>query len=435
MSQISNRPQILLLGVNHKTAGVEIRERLALKGSDTSALRLIAGLPELEELVFLSTCNRVEVILSTKNPADAQEAVKRLWMEKTGMDRGLIDSSAYVYESQDAIRHVFKVASSLDSMIVGEPQILGQLKDAYRTASEAKTSGVILNRLLHKAFSVAKFIRTETGIASSAVSISYSAVELAKKIFGELKGKKALLIGAGEMAELAAQHLLTNGVSKLIVANRTLSRAVELARQLKGSAISLEEMESALLEVDIVISSTGAPGFVLTEEAVRRVTRPRRHRLLFLIDIAVPRDIDPRVNDIDNVYLYNIDDLKGIVEVNKAEREKEARKAERMVDAEVIKFMSWLETMDVVPIIQGIQQKAEEVRRNELARSRSVLSALTPGQQKAVEVLTCSIVQKILNDPIICLKKETGDEGAKDILEAARRLFGLNGGGGRKNGH
>ncbi len=429
MSQISNRPKVLLIGVNHKTASVDIRERLALKGGDAPAINLFAGLPQLEELVFLSTCNRVEVISSTKDPDDAKDAVKRLWMEKAGMDRGLIDSSLYSYEGRDAIRHVFKVASSLDSMIVGEPQILGQLKDAYRKAVEAKTSGAILNRLLNKAFSVAKLIRTETGIASSAVSISYAAVELAKKIFGELKGKKALLIGAGEMAELAARNLLSNGVSGLVVANRTLSRAVELAKELKGSAISLEEMESALLEADIVISSTGAPDFVLTGEAVRRVMRPRRHRLLFLIDIAVPRDIDPEVNDIDNVYLYNIDDLKGIVEVNKAGREKEARKAERMVDSEVIKFISWLETMDVVPVIQGIRQKAEEVRRNEIARSHSILRDLTPEQQKAVEVLTCSIVQKILHDPIICLKKETRDDGAKDILEAASRLFGLNGSG------
>ncbi|MGB9711912.1 MAG: glutamyl-tRNA reductase [Dissulfurimicrobium sp.] len=427
MPQASNRPQILLMGVNHKTAGVEVRERLALRNCETPALKLLSGLPQLDELVFLSTCNRVEVISATQTPKDAEAAIKALWLKNTGIDKTLLDSVLYIYKGEEAIRHVFKVASSLDSMVVGEPQILGQMKDAYRMAVDAKTSGAILNRLLHKAFSVAKLIRTETGIANSAVSISYAAVELAKKIFGDLKGKKALLVGAGEMAELAARHLMTNGISRLIVANRTLSRAVELAERLKGLAIALEEIEDALLETDIVISSTGAPGFILTKDIVRRAMRPRRHRLLFLIDIAVPRDIEPGVNELENVYLYGIDDLKGIVEFNKAERGKEAKKAERMVEAEVIKFMSWLESTDAVPVIQAIQQKAEEVRRREMARSHSVLSALTPEQQKAIDVLTSSIVQKILLNPIICLKKEGCKEGKSELVEAAGRLFGLNG--------
>jgi glutamyl-tRNA reductase len=415
------------MGVNHKTAGVEVREQLALRNCDVPALKLLSGLPQLEELVFLSTCNRVEVISATHDPKDAVESVMALWIGESNIDKAILDASVYVYKGEDAIRHVFKVASSLDSMVVGEPQILGQMKDAYRMAADAKTSGAILNRLLHKAFSVAKLIRTETAIANSAVSISYAAVELAKKIFGDLKGKKALLIGAGEMAELAAQHLMTNGVSRLIVANRTLSRAIELAGRLKGSAISLEEMEGALLEADIVISSTGAPGFVLTREMVGKVMRPRRHRLLFLIDIAVPRDIEPSVNDLDNVYLYCIDDLKGIVEFNKAGREKEARKAERMVEAEVIKFMSWLESTDTAPIINALQQKAEEVRQREISRSRSVLNTLTPEQQKAIDILTSSIVRKILLDPIICLKKEGCGQGRDELVETAGRLFRLNG--------
>lgn len=415
------------MGVNHKTADVSVRERLALRNCDTPALKLLSRLPQLKELVFLSTCNRVEVISVTHNPKDAMESVRALWIEKSNLDKKTLDSSVYVYNGKDAVRHVFKVASSLDSMIVGEPQILGQMKDAYRMAADAKTSGAILNRLLHKAFSVAKLIRTETAIANSAVSISYAAVELAKKIFGDLKGKRALLIGAGEMAELAARHLMTNGISRLIVANRTLSRAVELAGQLNGSAISLEEIEEALVEVDIVISSTGAPRFILTQETVKKVMRPRRHRLLFLIDIAVPRDIEPGVNDLDNVYLYDIDNLKGIVELNKAEREKEARKAERMVEAEVIKFMSWLESTDTTPIINAIQQKAEDIRLKELARSRSILSTLTPEQQKAIDILTSSIVKKILLDPIICLKKDGCGEKGEEFIEMTCRLFRLNG--------
>ncbi|MFO8241352.1 MAG: glutamyl-tRNA reductase [Dissulfuribacterales bacterium] len=286
---------------------------------------------------------------------------------------------------------------------------------------------MVLNRLLHKAFSVAKKIRTETRIASHAVSISYAAVELAKKIFGDLSGKNGMLIGAGEMAELAAQHLMASGAGKLVVANRTLSRAVKLAGSLGGSAISLEEVENALIDADIVISSTGAPGIVLDKDRVKRIMRPRRHRLLFFIDIAVPRDIDPKVNDIDNVYLYDIDDLKGVIEFNKAEREKEAFKADRMVEAEVIKFMAWLESLNVVPVIQHLQKKAEAVRQREISRSHKVFESLNDEQQKALDILTRSIVQKILHDPIVCIKKGAQEKNNKMILDATCRLFGIDG--------
>jgi len=235
-----------------------------------------------------------------------------------------------------------------------------------------------------------------------------------------------MLIGAGEMAELAAKHLISSGAGRLVVANRTLSRAVELARSLGGSAISLEEIEEALVGADIVISSTGAPGIILRKDQVKRIMRPRRHRLLFIIDIAVPRDIDPEINDIDNVYLYDIDDLKGVIEFNKAEREKEASKADRIVEAEVIKFMSWMESLNVVPVIQHLQEKAEAVRQKELSRSRKVLvESLNDEQQKALDVLTRSIVQKILHDPIVCLKKGTQEKDGEMILDAARLLFGI----------
>lgn len=428
MPQDSNRPAIILLGVNHKTAGVEIRERLALANSDIPALDFFSSLGVCNEVVFLSTCNRVEIIAVSHSPENALPTIKSKWLEKSGLTPQAAQNF-YEYQGDEAIRHLFRVASSLDSMVVGEPQILGQLKDAYKKADDAKTTGTILNRLMHKAFSVAKTIRTETRIASNAVSISYAAVELAKKIFGELKGKRAMLIGAGEMAELAAQHLMTNGASKLIVANRTLSRAVELAEKLHGKAISLEEITEALNEVDIVISSTGAPGYVITAEQIKKAMRPRKHRLLFLIDIAVPRDIEPSVNDIENVYLYDIDDLNGIVETNKAEREREALKAERIVESEVIKFTSWLKCLDIVPLIQEIQNKAEETRLKELARSQSALKGLTPEQLKAIDTLTRSLVQKVLHDPIICLRKSQseGEDHAMALIDAASRLFGVNG--------
>ncbi len=421
-----SKPEIALLGVNHKTAPVEIRECLTLRNfPDSSPLELLSGIPGIKEAVFLSTCNRVEALVTCQGE-DAIESVKQLWLSRSDLNEKKLNQSLYVHRNQEAIRHLFRVAASLDSMVVGEPQILGQIKDAYKKAVEAKATGMILNRLLHKAFSVAKRVRTETRIASHAVSISYAAVELARKIFGDLYGKTAMLIGAGEMAELAAQHLKTNGVKGLIVANRTLSRAVNLARDLGGKPISLDEVDQALVDVDIVISSTGAPDIILTRDRVKKIMRPRRHNLLFFIDIAVPRDIDPKVNDIENVYLYDIDDLKGIVEFNKAEREKEAARAERIVESEVIKFLSWMESLDIVPVIQRIQQKGEEIRQRELSRSKKCLKGLTAEQEKALDVMTRSIVQKLLSDPIIFLKKNVSPENNKQLLDITSKLFGLN---------
>jgi len=420
-----DRQEIVLVGVNHKTAPVEVREPLALKSVD-EPLRLFFILGCLEEVLFLSTCNRVEVLFTAQDPKGALNVLKGFWAKKSGLPLSVLDEHLYEYHGEDAIRHVFKVASSLDSMVIGEPQILGQLKDAYRHASSLKTTGLILNKLLHKAFSVAKKVRTETRVGSQAVSISYAAVELARRIFGELTDKLAMLIGAGEMAELAAQHLLGNGIKGLIVANRTFERAVELARTLKGEAIGLDEIGDALLKVDIVISSTGAPGFVLMKDQVKGVMRPRRHRPLFFIDIAVPRDIDPEINAIENVYLFDIDDLKGVVEGNKQERAREARKAERMVEAEVLKFASWMKTLNMLPVIQEIQRKAESIRKREIERSRKFLGDLTKEQEEALERLTNSIVQKILHDPIICLRKNaSNEECARELLDVACNLFNL----------
>ncbi len=426
-----NKMDILLLGVNHKTAPVEVRERLALRESDPSALRLFHDLPACLEIVFLSTCNRVEIIAGTNDIEAARRQLVETWQKSSGVSPEVFSRSTYEYSGVDAVRHVFRVASSLDSMVVGEPQILGQLKDAYRDASEANCSGHLLNKLMHKAFSTAKRIRTETRIASQAVSISYAAVELAKKIFGDLKGKSALLVGAGEMAELAAQHLKTNGIDDLIVANRTLERAIELSKALGGKAVSLEELEDMLVDVDIVISSTGAPGLVIKKEQVKRIMRPRRHRLLFFIDIAVPRDIDPDINEIDNVYLFDIDELKEVVEENKAERKKEAIRAERIVEAEVIKFKSWMKSLDIIPIIKKLQEKAESVRQKELRKTLKNLKGLNDKEKKAIEKLSMSLVNKILHDPIIFIKKGSSEKQRDEALAMVCRIFGLNGTGER----
>ncbi len=429
MPSDTDKLDILLLGVNHKTAPVEIREKLALRDMDPPALELFYNLSSCMEVVFLSTCNRVEVIVGTNDISTAREQIVEAWLAHSGITEKDFGKSTYEYTGLEAVRHIFRVAASLDSMVVGEPQILGQLKDAYRNASETGCSGHILNKLMHKAFSTAKRIRTETRIASQAVSISYAAVELAKKIFGDLRGKSGLMVGAGEMAELAAQHLKANGIERLVVANRTLERAIELSNSLDGEAVSLAELEDVLVDVDIVISSTGAPGLVIKKDQVKRIMRPRRHRLLFFIDIAVPRDIDPKVNDIDNVYLFDIDELKEVVEENKAERQKEALKAERIVESEVIKFKSWMKSLDIIPIIKRLQEKAEAVRQRELKRTLKNLKDLNDREIKAIEKLSQSLVNKILHDPIIFLKKGSADKDRDEALAMVCRIFALNGNG------
>ncbi len=418
---------IVLFGVNHKTAPVEVREKLAFTGKERPVRFIFESLSFCQEVVFLSTCNRVEIIAASPSPERAIQEILAFYTDQSCLDSAVIAKCCYNYVGSSAIKHVFRVASSLDSMVVGEPQILGQLKDAYRMALEEGCSGQLLNKLMHKAFSVAKKIRTETRIASQAVSISYAAVALAKKIFGDLTGKKAMLIGAGEMAELAAQHLKTNGIKELVVANRTLERAVDLAKTLDGRAISLQELDDALIETDIVISSTGAPNIIIEKEQVKKIMRPRRHRLLFFIDIAVPRDIDPRVNDIDNVYLFDIDELKEVVEENKAERQKEAVKAERIIESEVIKFQSWLRSLDIVPVIKGLQEKAELIRQREFARTLKNLKHLPEKDIKAIEKLTQSLVSKLLHDPIIFLKKGSDIDDRDQVLSMISRIFSLNG--------
>jgi glutamyl-tRNA reductase len=317
------------------------------------------------------------------------------------------------------------VAASLDSLVVGEPQILGQIKEAYREASRTRSTGVILNRLLHRAFSTAKRIRTETGIAGHAVSISFAAVELAKKIFQELAGKKVLLIGAGEMAELAAEHLWNNKVDEIVVANRTLERAQEMAHRWRGRAVPLGEVPQALVETDIVISSTGAPDLLIRRDQVKTIMKQRRQRPLFFIDIAVPRDIDPRVNDLDNVYLYDIDDLQGVVAQNMAARKNEAVEAERIVQEEAAKFRTWLNGLEVVPTIVALRQKIEEIRQGELKRAGTALQDLTPDQLQAVELLSRSMVNKILHDPITFLKQVGNRQQVSKQVDLAQKFFNL----------
>jgi glutamyl-tRNA reductase len=417
---------IVDIGMNHQTAPVELRELVAFGRDDAgevvNAIRLIK---DIKEFIVLSTCNRVEILFTTERQKEAKESVIEFLCHLSGITRGELEPALYIHENQDAIRHMFRVGASLDSMIVGEPQILGQVKEAYRTAVDRKSSSVILNRLMHRTFSLAKKIRTETAIAGSPVSISFAAVELGKKIFGDLQGKNCLLIGAGEMAELVARYLLNSRIAKILVTNRTFSRAVKLADQFHGKAVSFDEINDQLLATDIVITSTSSQEPIITSDQVRMAMRGRKNKPLFFIDIAVPRNVEPRVNEIDNVFVYDIDDLRGIVELNMSQRKGEAVKAERMVDEEVIKFSEWLRTLDVVPTIVALKDKCERICRNELKKTLSSLGDLTPDQRKGVENLTASISKKILNDPILFLKRKEARASRDLYLDVARKLFHL----------
>ena len=418
--------KILNVGINHQTAPVELRECLAADpGNVRRALSFIRASENVKEGLFLSTCNRVEAIVTTEFVDDAKSDIITIMTKIGDLSREEFLESIYTYEGLEAIEHVFRVGSSLDSMVVGEPQILGQLKDAYRQATKEKTSGVIINRLMHRAFHTAKRVRTETGISESAVSISYAAVELAKKIFYELKGKKVLLIGAGEMAELAAKHLLKNGIETIYVTNRTFERARNLADLLGANPIFFEEIDSQLTDVDIVISSTASSDYVVTHQQVKKAFKKRRNNPLFFIDIAVPRDIEPSINNIGNAYVYDIDDLKGAIDHNMEQRQQEALKANRIVREEVYKFEAWVKTLSVVPTIISLREKAEAILEGEMKKSWKSLENLTPAQQEAVKGLTRSITEKILNDPILYLKSRSDRATLNTYLDVTRKLFRL----------
>jgi glutamyl-tRNA reductase len=417
---------IILIGMNHKTAPLEIRERLSIAcGDNTRPLIEIMKIPQIKEAFYIATCNRVEVLAHAVDMEDAVASLKTFVFRHGNLSMEEMARCLYLFFDHEAVRHLFRVASSIDSLVMGEPQILGQVKDAYRTSVEHNATGVILNKIIHHAFRTAKRVRTETGIASNAVSVSFAAVELAKKILGNLKGKTILLIGAGEMSELAAKHLINHGVERIFIANRTYARAVQMANDFHGAAIEFDMLPEKLLDVDIVISSTGAPGYVINTSMIEAALRRRKNRLLFLIDIAVPRDIDPASGEIDNVYLYNIDDLQDIVDGNLKSRKKEAEKAEAVIDEEVSKYREWFNTLEVVPTIVSLREKMEGIIRGELVKSGSWMQNLTEEERKSIEILASSIINKVLHDPITGLKEESRDNGALPYIAVIRRLFGL----------
>ncbi|MEK6672320.1 MAG: glutamyl-tRNA reductase [Nitrospirota bacterium] len=418
--------KILVIGLNHKTADVEVREKIAFNGQKLEeGLLRIRELPGVDEAVILSTCNRVEIYSDVKDPEQASDSIISFLSDFHGIDKGVIKNALYTFSDNDAVIHLFRVASSLDSMVVGEPQILGQIKDAFEFALQKKTTGILLNRLMKKAISVAKRVRTETRIAENAVSISFAAAELARKIFTDLWEMSFMLLGAGEMAELAAKHMMSFGIKEVIVVNRTYERGCELAKEFDGRAARFEDLMKEMVHTDIIICSTGASSYVLKKDDMIRIMKERKQKPVFIIDISVPRNIDPEINDLDNVYLYDIDDLHGVVDANILERKKEAEKADLIIQEEIEGFKKWLNSLDSVPTIVAIREKAEAIKRDELERLTNRFPDLGEKERKAIEYMASAIVNKLIHPPTIALKEDSED---KEILIATiKKLYGING--------
>src|SRR5215471_6658909 len=412
-----------LIGVNHKTAPVEVRERLAVPESRLpEACKKLAEHPAIAEGMIVSTCNRVEFLANMKNgTGDLREFLRDYF----AVDPGQFESHLYEFREDEAVRHVFRVASSLDSMVVGEPQILGQVKEAYATARAVGAVRAQLDQLLTRAFAVAKRIRTETAVGSSSVSVASVAVELAQKIFGNLNGKSVYLVGAGKMSELAARHLLAHGAASIFVANRTYDRAIRLSQKFNGQAIEFSRLYDTCERADIVITSTGSPNFIFRREHGEKFLAHRKNRPMFFIDIAVPRDVDPDLNKLDGIFVYDIDDLQQAVASHVADRKKEAEKAEAIVNAEVEKFHARLQTLDVVPTIVSLQDHLETIRQAEIDRVRGRLGQLTPEQEIAIEALTRGIINKVMHTPISTLKNAARESEATTVVDVVRRLFNL----------
>jgi glutamyl-tRNA reductase len=413
-------------GLSHKNAPVALREQLALDSDKLSeVLRDVVATGVVREAVLLSTCNRVEVYGVAEAAGTARTAVFGALCRQRGIAAASVEALLYTHEDEDAIRHAFRVASSLDSMMIGEPQILGQVKDAFALAQSCETVGPALHTLFTQAFGVAKRVRSETEIARHAVSVSFAAVELAKKIFAGLSRRAVLLVGAGKMGELAAKHLVEQGAFPIYVVNRTWTRAQEMARALSGTAMPFDELATALAAVDIVVTSTGAPTPIVSRDLVARVMDGRGARPLFFIDIAVPRDVERGVDSLEDVYCYDIDDLKQVVDSNIRERLREAQRAEALVEREVAKFKARLGDVEVIPTIVSLRERLEEISRGEVKKTLARLPDATPETRAAVEALAASIVNKVLHAPITKLRESSRAGSHRSWLEVVHELFGL----------
>lgn len=418
--------QIVMLGLNYKTAPVEIREVLAVSSDALpAALDRLEALP-VAEAVLLSTCNRTEVYAIGE---DGERTRKALVGYLAGLaqlaDPDQLLPHLYGHIGFDVVSHLFRVTSGLDSMVIGETQILGQVRHAYRAASQHGLVGKVFHQLFEQAIAVGKRSQSETRIGQSAVSVSYAAVELAKKVFRTLEGRQCMAIGAGETGKLTVRHLLSAGVVGIVIANRTLERAIDLAAEIGGRAIGMEEIPNYLAQVDVIISSTGAPGYILTSPQIQEAIRQRRGRPIFLFDIAVPRDIDPEIAQLEGAFLYDIDDLQAVVSANLHEREEEAKLAERIIVDEVEKFRRWMATLEVVPTIRQLRAKVDAIREQELARALNRLPDLTERERAVIEAMSITLVNKILNAPTQQLKGMAGEGVADQAIAAVSRLFDL----------
>jgi glutamyl-tRNA reductase len=408
-----------LLGINHNSAPIDVRERLAIApGRLAEATRSLVHHPGVRECIIFSTCNRVELLTEHEHASDLRSFLSDYF----SVPAATLDPHLYEFREREAVRHLFRVASSLDSMVVGEPQILGQVKESYSVAREVGAVSTTLDRLLQSAFSVAKKVRTETEIGSSSVSIASVAADLAKQIFGSLKGTQVLLVGAGKMSELAARHLIAAGATGILVANRTPARAQQLAEQFHGLAVPFADLQQHAPKADIIVTGTGARAHLFNVAEAQAILHKRRGRPVFFIDIAVPRDVDPAVNRVEGAFVYSVDDLQQVAASNLTARAEEAAAAERIVADEVDRFAARLQTLDAVPGILALQQHTEQLRLAELDRARTKLASLTPDQQAAVDALTRSMMNKFLHAPMTGMRK-SANEGDIITLAALKKLF------------
>lgn len=419
--------QLLLIGVSHRTAPVELRERLdfSARGVDR-ALTALAATPSHTEAAIVSTCNRVELYVGCDEPDAARAGVERFISEFHGVPPDEVTPHLYAKTGHDAVLHLFRVAAGLDSLVVGEPQVLGQVKDAYNLASRMGTTGLLLNKLFHTAFAAGKRVRSETALSEGAVSVSYAAVSLARKIFGNLKGRTVLVLGAGEMGKLTAIHMQAQGIARLVIMSRTSAHAAALAQAIGGTAAPWDSLPAALAEADILITATGASVPIISRTLVEQTMKARK-RPLFIIDIAVPRDVEAGAGDLEQVFLYNIDDLQTVVQENLSKRTAIATQAEAIVAEEVNRFLGWLSSRSAVPTVVALRQRFEAIRQSELRRLEPKLAALGPDARARVDEITRLIIEKLLIHPTEQLKSISDAETVAAYSDALNRLFSLRG--------
>jgi len=420
---------VFLLGVSHRTAPVDLRERLDFASRDLgAAVEALATRPSAAESVVLSTCNRSEIYVASSDPDRAREELTAFLSEYHALPAAAFTPHLFSRDNEAAVRHLFRVAAGLDSLVVGEPQILGQVKDAFQTAADRRCTGPTLSKLFHWSFVVGKRVRTETGLGEGAVSVSFAAVALARKIFGRLEGRRVLVVGAGEIATLTAQHLRTNGVAEILVTSRTQAHADTLAETVNGRSLAWDDMAQGLALADIVVTATGSPRPIITRAQAEAVTRKRRPDPLFIIDMAVPRDVEPSVGDLDQVFLYNVDDLQTIVQENLTRRSSEVTRAEAIVAEELAKFSAWQRSRSAVPTVVALRERFDRIRRSELQRLDGKLAGLTPEAKARVDEVTRLIVEKLLLEPTEQLKGLPDEETQVAYTEAINRLFRLRAG-------